>query len=101
MTLKKFTVTQSAPQQFFDKIKSLIESRDLGKIVSFNLAGKELTLIFSKLGTSQIKYKIEEQNGGFSATFDTEKIAFAHRPFRGDIEEKLARVMQKLGAVIV
>ena len=86
---------------FVQKISDSLASRELGKIVSLSTKGNEILVKFSKLGTSEIKYRCApSEKGGFVATLESEKIAFAHKVFRNDIEAKLASVMSKHGATI-
>lgn len=96
--MKSFEVKGDSPDAFIAKVMTAIGGRDLGKIVSFKHASGEMSVIFSKLGTTEIKYSVDQTGEGFKAALKSEKVALAHRPFRSDIEGKLISVMKKLGA---
>lgn len=97
MSIKSFEAAGST-DEFVTTISSELSKRELGKIVSLKKDGSDLLVVFSKLGTSEIRFQIDVVGQGFKATLKNEKIAFAHRPFRGDIEAKLASILSKNGA---
>jgi hypothetical protein len=85
-------------KEFLAKVEAAIEGREIAKIVSFKGSPSEIVVIFSKLGTTEIKYEVKPDGQGFAATLKSEKIALAHRPFKADIESKLMGVMERIGA---
>jgi len=96
--VKAFELKSGSIQEFVQKVESALEGRDLGEITKFKLNGNELLVVFSKLGTTELKYKIDIINDGFHAQLVGEKIAFTHRPLKADITARLARVMEREGA---
>ena len=100
MGIKSIASASLSVEDFVGKVKAAVEGREIGKIVSFRTTPSEITVVFSKLGTTEISYAVTPQGAGFTALLKNEKVAFAHRPFRADIEEKLAGVMRKMGATI-
>jgi hypothetical protein len=86
--------------EFVEKLKAALAGREIAKIVSFRTAPEEITVIFSKLGTTEIKYQVVSKASGFVATLATEKVALAHRPFKSEIQAKLVSAMQKIGAKV-
>jgi hypothetical protein len=98
--IKSFSVPSANVQEFVGKVSQAMEGRDLGKIVSLKVEGQVLTVVFSKLGTSQVVFDIANQGGGFECVHKSEKIAIAHKALRSDIEGKLAKVLESQGAQI-
>ncbi|MEY4066563.1 MAG: hypothetical protein RIR26_2771 [Pseudomonadota bacterium] len=97
--MKGFETHTHSIQDFIKKIETALAGRDLGDITRFKLQGTELLVVFSKLGTTELKYKIETTTEGFKASLLSEKVALTHRPLKADITARLARVMEKEGAV--
>lgn len=100
MAIKSFEVNGMGAEEFLRKITQELSSRELGKIVSLRKDASDLVVMFSKLGTSEIRYDIQAAEDGFKVSLKSEKIAFAHKPFRAEMEAKLASVLAKNGAKI-
>ena len=96
--MKSFEVASTSSDDFLKQVVETIAGRELGNITTLSKLGNEIIVTISKLGTTELKYALENSGAGFKASLKSEKIAFAHRPFRADIEGKLQRVMEKLGA---
>lgn len=100
MAIKGFEVNGLALEEFVSKITDELAGRELGKIVSLKKDGADLLVVFSKLGTSEIRFQVETASQGFKVALKSEKIAFAHKPFRAEMEAKLASVLTKNGAQV-
>ena len=98
--VKTFSVPSKTPQEFLGEVQAMMASRSLGDIASLSIESNSFILEFSKMGKSRIEFSISEAGSGFSATHSKEKIAFAHKPMRAMIEEKVEKVLQKCGAEI-
>ena len=96
--MKSFESSTTSIQEFVKKVEAALEGRDLGEITRFKLQGTELLVIFSKLGTTELKYQVDSNENSFKAHLLTEKVALTHRPLKADITAKLARVMEREGA---
>jgi hypothetical protein len=96
--VKAFEAPSLSIGDFIKRVEVAIQDRDLGQITRFELQGNELKVIFSKLGTTELKYKVEARGTGFRAELTSEKIALTHRPLKADITARLARVMEREGA---
>jgi|GEM_PF-591579 len=100
MSMKSIQTEGMNTQDFVDKMKGALEGREIGKIVSFRATASEIVVVFSKLGTTEITYSVAPAGTGFMATLKNEKVAFAHKPFRTDMEAKLMHIMKKIGAKV-
>jgi hypothetical protein len=98
--MKAFDVSDKTPADFLSAIETALKGRTLGEIVSMRRDGADVVIVFSRLGTSEVRYRVTERDGGFRCERANEKIAFAHRAFRGEIESKLSKVLEKAGARI-
>ncbi|MEI7895264.1 MAG: hypothetical protein WCI05_19360 [Myxococcales bacterium] len=98
--MKTFEVSSGSPEEFLEKVRNALSTRTLGKVASMRLDGQDVVVIFSKMGTSEVRYRIERRAEGFRCSHTSEKIAFAHRAFRGDMESKLRVVFEKEGAQV-
>ena len=98
--MKAFDVSNSTPADFLASFQGALKGRALGDIVSMRRDGGDVLITFSRLGTSEVRFKVTEREGGFRCERGAEKIAFAHKAFRGEIESKVAKVLEKLGAKV-
>ena len=96
--MKTFEVVSVSADDFLKQVAEAIAGRELGSMTKLQKSGNEISVTISKMGTTELKYGIEQAGAGFKASLKSEKVAFAHRPFRADIEGKLQNVMEKLGA---
>lgn len=98
--MKSIELEAQAPQAFIQSVRAALEGREIGKIASFRVSDTEIAVVFSKLGTTELVYEVKPKGSGFVATLKSEKVAFAHRAFRTDIEAKLRKIMEKCGAKV-
>jgi hypothetical protein len=96
--MKAFEVQNQSPGDFLTAVHNALNGRSLGSIASVKRDGSDVVVAFSKLGSSEVRYRVTERDGGFRCEKTSEKIALAHRAFRGEIEGKLGKVLEKLGA---
>lgn len=96
--MKNFDIDGMTPAQFIEKLKGSLVGRKLGEMVDFKLVEDKLSIVISKLGTSEIVYKLEKAANGFKATLQQEKIAFAHKFGKAEIEDKLKKLLSAIGA---
>jgi len=88
------------PKDALSKLKKTLQGRQLGEIVSFELENSELRVVISKLGTSTLSFACEDENGDCVFQLSGEKIAFAHRAFKGEVMGKFVNVVEKSGGVV-
>ncbi len=99
--IKSFAVQNSTPENFISKITEALSGRDLGKIASMAISGENLLITFSKLGKSEVTFTLKKDAANFSCEHKAEKIAMTHKVLRNDIEAKLAKVLESVGATVV
>src|SRR5688572_15341853 len=63
--MKAFDVTSKTPADFLASIEAALKGRSLGDIVSMRRDGKDVVITFSRLGTSEVRYSVNERDGGF------------------------------------
>ena len=97
--IKSFS-SSVAPNDFVAKVTEALSTRELGKIVSMKTQENEIVISFNKLGKSDVVFVITEDNGGFKCTHKSEKIAMTHKMLRNDIEGKLVKILENLGAQV-
>lgn len=98
--IKSFQVQNATPEEFITKITDALAGRELGKIASMTLAGENVLVTFSKLGKSEVTFALKKESNQFTCNHLSEKIALTHRALRGDIEGKLAKVLESVGATV-
>ena len=96
--MKAFTVDSESASAFAARVNSALSGRTLGSFVSVEGRPNAFFVRFDRLGKSEVEYRVTPVGDGFSAELAKESIAFAHRPFRAEIEGKLLKLVEKLGA---
>lgn len=99
----KFSFPTQDIQQVLHDVGQILAKRSLGDIVSLQGSpeGEGLQLIFEKLGRSVIELRHRVQGNELFFEVASEKIAWAHRPFRDDITKKFMDVVQKAGGKVL
>lgn len=82
------------------KIKDALSGRKLGDMVDFSLAAGKLVVTISKMGTSTLEFKEAETPNGISYALASEKIAFTHKAFKGEVTDKIVKVIEKAGGKV-
>lgn len=94
----KVYFTQGEPQEVVDAIQDKLRTRRLGKNLQLQLEGENISILFKKLGTSSIYFSRQSSTGeGCHYELTQEKIAFAHKPFRQEVYDKLVDIVQSIG----
>ena len=97
----KFFFPKNEPEALMNQIMEELGGRELGKLLSFEVSGNDLTVTISKLGTSVIEFSGHTKDGGIEYDMSREKIAFAHKAFKGDVMAKLCKVIEKVGGTVI
>ena len=86
---------------FLDQVKAKLQGRSFAEVLSLEKRGSQLFVIINKMGKSEIQFDIRETEGrSFTAELAKESIAFAHRMFRKEFEEKLQKLVESTGAKV-
>jgi hypothetical protein len=88
------------PQVILSKLEEAMGGRQLAKMVHFDMNGSELVVTISKLGTSTLHFACDKTPKGCHFALSKEKIALAHRPLKGEVTEKIMKVIEKAGGQI-
>lgn len=93
----KITYKKKDPQEILSLIEERLGGRKLAKILSFKLEGNDLFVTIKKMGTSQLNFSHVENQGEITWTLTKEKIALSHKAFKGEVLNKLAKVVSDTG----
>ena len=83
--------------QILAKIQEAMGGRKLGDMVNFALSAGALTVTISKMGTSTLTFKEQDTPEGLVYKLDSEKIAFTHKAFKGEVTDKIVKVIERAG----
>ncbi len=83
--------------QVLANIKAALGNRKLSEIVDFSLVAGKLQVTISKLGTSTLLFDETSNSAGLEYTLTSEKIAFSHKAFKGEVTDKIVAVIEKAG----
>ena len=63
--------------------------------------GDELVVVFQWMGSSELRYRISENDTGFRAELSGERMSPLHGAFRQAFEERFDKVVGRVGARMV
>ncbi|SMF21607.1 hypothetical protein [Pseudobacteriovorax antillogorgiicola] len=96
----KITFPESETKTVVDNLKDAMGERALSKIVSFEINGDDLTVTLSKLGKSTLHFSRQSASEGSTFTLTKEKIALAHKALKGEVTQKIIKVIEKAGGSV-
>ena len=85
------------PEAFVARVRAELRSRGADHLIGVELEGEALVVRVSKLGRSELRYRLIRGDGGFRAELTRQKLAPLHAPFRHAFEERLAQAVTQLG----
>ena len=96
----KIHFKETNPDTIIGNLKEAMGGRALSKIVSFDLKGDDLTVTLSKLGKSTLLFSRQTSDSGCSFSLTKEKIALAHKALKGEVTQKIVKVIEKAGGSV-
>jgi hypothetical protein len=96
--MKSFAVASGSPAEFIDRVRRELAERGLDRFAE--LAGDDSMLVvrFRWMGTTELRYRLEPADGGFSAVLDRQSVSPFHAPFRQSFDERFDDVLARVGA---
>lgn len=92
--------SETDPNAIIKKLEDALGGRQLSKMVSFDMKDSEMVVTISKLGTSSLHFKCDKTPTGCHFALTKEKIALTHRALKGEVTEKIVKVIQKAGGLV-
>ncbi len=96
--MNAFTVSEGSPEDFVDRVRGEIKSRQFEDIASIRLDGEVLGVVFSWMGTTSLTYRILTEGRGFSARLERQKVSPFHAPFKAGFIERFDQILANVGA---
>jgi len=96
----KFQFPNKPVNEILDAIKKAMEGRQISDLVKLDSTADKVTVSISKLGTSVLTFLKKNVGENIELSLDSEKIAFAHKAFYGEVKEKLISIIEKAGGKI-
>jgi hypothetical protein len=96
-----FEVTDTTPDQFVVQVNRSLDDHDLSNRVSVRCVGDEIVARISWLGTTELRYRLQESAGGFSAHLQRQRVAPLHGAFQHKFEERFEAILAKVGARLI
>ena len=99
--VKAFEFHGGTPAEFVERVRGFLADRGLADNVSLRREGDELVVGFRWMGSSELRYRISENDTGFRAEPSGENISPFHSPFRQQFEDRFEKVVHAVGAKVV
>lgn len=93
----KISYAKGTPEEVIAAIQAKLEGRKLGEMVNFDLNGTGLDVTIKKLGTSLLSFQQIAKTQGLAWHLTKEKIALSHRPFKDEVMDKIAKIVEQTG----
>jgi hypothetical protein len=87
--------------EFVERVAEVLADRGLAEYVSLHREGSELVVGFRWMGSSELRYRLSENEAGFRAELSGEKMSPFHSPFRQRFEDQFEKVVGAVGARVV
>ena len=99
--MKAFEFDAGAPAEFVERVQGVLAERGLAEYVNLRCERDELVVVFKWMGSSELRYRITENETGFRADPSNEKMSPFHSPFRHQFEDRFEQVVGAVGARVV
>ena len=99
--VKTFEFDQGTPAEFVERVQGVLADRGLADFVNLRCEGDELVVGFKWMGSSELRYRISENDSGFRAEPSGERMSPFHSPFRQQFEDRFEKVVDAVGARVV
>ena len=99
--MKAFEFGDGSPSEFVERVQAVLADRGLAEYVNLHREGDELVVGFNWMGSSQLRYRVSENEVGFRAEPSGERISPFHLPFRQQFEDRFEKVVDAVGARVV
>ena len=96
----KFSFPSQDTAAITEKIMKELGDRELGKMVSFETTSQGLNVVIEYMGKSQLEFQRSDEGDQSVFELTKEKIAFTHKAFKGQVTEKLQKVIAKAGGSV-
>ena len=88
------------PKEVVQKLQEQLHQRKWGDMVHFELVGEDMHVTIQKMGTSTLEFQHKKIGSLHEWTLTQEKIAFAHRAFKREMQEKIVALVAKVGGSV-
>lgn len=99
--MKAFEFNAGAPAEFVARVQGVLAERGLAEYVNLRCERDELVVVFKWMGSSELRYRVTENEAGFRADPSGEKMSPFHSPFRHQFEDRFEQVVGAVGARVV
>jgi hypothetical protein len=99
--MKAFEFDGGGADEFVERVQRVLIDRGLADFVNLRCEGDELVVGFKWMGSSELRYRISENEAGFRADPTGEKMSPFHAPFRQQFEDRFEKVVGAVGARVV
>jgi hypothetical protein len=96
--MRAFELTEGTPADFVRRVSQMLVERGLDEYVSVLFDGSKIIARFRWMGTTELRYRLQETVRGFTAELEDQRVSPLHAPFRMRFEEKFEEVLREVGA---
>ena len=97
----KFFFPETDAAKIVTSLNDAMSGRKLGKMVDIESKGSEIKITISKLGKTTIEFSQTPADGGVEWSKTKEKVALSHRAVKGEVIEKIYKIVVGVGGKIL
>ena len=98
--MRSFRVPGMEPEDFVERARGALVDHGLAGNVTLDLRGDRLVVRLTHLGTTELRYALERDGGGFSARLASERVALLHAPFREAFDARFTEIISRVGGTV-
>ncbi len=99
--VKAFEFEDGSVEAFMARVRSKLSQKGYEDFVRMRYERGELVVVFQWMGSSELRYRISENDTGFRADLSGERMSPLHGAFRQAFEERFEKVVGSVGAKVV
>lgn len=96
----KISFPKQESKKIISAIKKAMGDRALSEMVDLSIEKSQMIITISKLGTSTLTFAKEVNDDRVLFVMTSEKIAFTHRAFKGEVTDALMKIVKKAGGTV-
>jgi hypothetical protein len=97
-TVKGFVVEGMTPADFVRRVERALAASGLDRNTDVRLRGDEIVVSIRWLGTSQLRYRVVEDDHGFRACPLGQSVSPFHSAFSGAFDDRFDEILRRVGA---
>ena len=98
--MRGFRVPHVTADAFLERVRSAMAAHQLDGMVEVAQRGDELVVTITRLGRSELRYRLSRDGDGFRAVMVRHRVAPLHVLYQQAFEDTLGELLRDVGATV-